>query len=213
MRITVGDYRRYGLKKPNHRLFQRHPTFGTDLLSYLRQGRIRMRPDIAALDGQKVRFTDGSSAEYDTLIYATGFHVSFPFLPVGLVEVKDNIVQVYGHAFPEKVKNLYIIGWAQPRNGFGTILTPAADLYARIIKLQDELEHPIGAILKWMGEKLPADYLVDPGAARREIWISQRMLPYLRWRGNRMAAKEPRARIAPDARFDYEARSAPLVVY
>ena len=213
VRVSVGDYRRYGLKKPDHRLFDRHPTFGTDLLTYLAQGRIAMRPDVSALDGRTVRFADGSCGEFDTIIYATGFHVSFPFLPVGLVEVKDNIVQVYGHAFPEKVKNLYIVGWAQPRNGFGTILTPAANLYARVIKLQDELEHPIGAILKWIGEDLPKGYLVDPGAARREIWRSHWLLPYLRWQGNRMAAKEPRERIAADARFDYEARSAPLVVY
>ena len=213
VRITVGDYRRYGLKKPSHRLFERHPTFGTDLLTYLAQGRIEMRPDVSALEGRTVHFADGSCGEYDTIIYATGFNVSFPFLPVGLIEVKDNIVQVYGHAFPDKVKNLYVVGWAQPRNGFGTILTPAANLYARVIKLQDELEHPIGAILKWMDEDLPASYLVDPGAARREIWRSHYLLPYLRWQGNRMAAKEPRERIAPDARFDYEARSAPLVVY
>ena len=203
VRITIGDYRRYGLRRPSHKLFERHPTFGTDLLSYIRLGRIKVRPDIAALDGRTVCFTDGSRGKYDLVIYATGFKVSFPFLPTGLVEVKDSIVQVYGHAFPDKVKNLYIIGWAQPRNGFGAILTPAANLYARVIKLQDELEHPIGAILKWMGEDLPTSYLVDPAKSRREIWRSQWLLPYLRWQGNRMAVKEPRERIAPDATFEY----------
>ncbi|KAB2850288.1 MAG: hypothetical protein F9K44_05335, partial [Hyphomicrobiaceae bacterium] len=183
------------------------------LLSHIRLGRIKVRPDVAAFEGKTVRFVDGSRGEYDLIIYATGFKVSFPFLPTGLVEVKDRIVQVYGHAFPDKVKNLYIVGWSQPRNGFGTILTPAANLYARVIKLQDELEHPIGAILKWMGEDLPTSYLLDPGKSRREIWRSHLLLPYLRWRGNRMAVKEPRERIAPDACFDYDPRSAPFTVF
>ena len=36
VRISIGDYRQYGLQQPAHKLFERHPAFGTDVLNYLR---------------------------------------------------------------------------------------------------------------------------------------------------------------------------------
>ena len=56
--------------------------------------------------------------------------------------MKNDAAQIYGSAFPANVKNLYIVGSNQPRNGFGNIITPAAALYARLIEMQDEIEHP-----------------------------------------------------------------------
>ena len=206
IRIIIGDYRDYGLPRPNHRLFERHPAFGTDLLNYLRLGRVHPRPDIARWDGRTVHFTDGTSGEYDLIAAATGFYNSFPFLPKGLVAVEnDTVVQVYGGAFPETVKNLYVVGWAQARNGFGALLTPAAALYAELIAMQDEFDHPIGYILKAAGEKLPTTHLVDPVHARRKIWRSWWLLPIFRWRARRLDRTAPRVR--PDVEPDYEFES------
>ena len=108
-------------------------------------------------------------------------------LPDGLIEVKNDAAQIYGSAFPAHVKNLYIVGSNQPRNGFGNLITPAARLYARLIEMQAEFAHPIGAILKWQGEPLPDTNLVDPGAAKREIWLASRTLWVLEWQARRMA--------------------------
>ena len=54
------------------------PAFGTDVLNYLRQGRIKPRPDIARFAGTKVHFTDGSVGEYDVIVAATGFNNQLP---------------------------------------------------------------------------------------------------------------------------------------
>lgn len=197
VRIVIGDYRAYGLKRPDHKLFERHPAYGTDVLNYLRQGRIKPRPDIERFDGTKVRFTDGSVAEYDIVVAATGFYNSFPFLPKGLVPVENDVVHVYGGAFPEAVKNLYIVGWAQPRNGFGSLVTPATRLYAAMIALQDEMELPIGYVLKWRGLKIPKTNLINPAATRRVIWITHHLLPLLKRRSRILAAKSPRPPFDP----------------
>jgi hypothetical protein len=187
IRIVIGDYRSYGLPKPNHKIFERHPTFGTELLNYIRLGRIKPRAEIERYEGPAVRFKDGSTGEYDLVVAATGYHNSFPFLPKGLLQVENEAVQVYGGAFPDKVKNLYIVGWMQPRNGFGSLLTPAADLYARMIRLQNEIEPPLGAVLRELREPLPSSQLVDPGHARRQIWSARHLLWLVRWKGRRMA--------------------------
>ena len=197
VKVFIGDYRAYGLKRPGHKLFERHPAFGTDLLNYLKQGRIKPRPDIARYAGTKVHFTDGSVGEYDLIVAATGFHNSFPFLPKGLVPVENGVVQVYGGAFPDAVKNLYIVGWAQPRNGFGALLTPAARLYAEMIALQDQMEQPIGYVLKWRGLRLPTTNLVNPASVRRMLRFTHYLLPLLRRRARILAEKEPRAPFDP----------------
>ena len=113
--------------------------------------------------------------------------------------VENDIVQVYGGAFPDTVKNLYIVGWAQPRNGFGAIISPAAKLYAEMIALQDEIELPIGYVLKWRGLKVPTTHLVDPGSTRRVIWLAHKVLPLLKRRARILAEKQPRARLRPVA--------------
>lgn len=199
IKVFIGDYRRYGLEKPTHKIFDRHPTFGTDLLNYLAQGRVTPRKEIARLDGKTVHFKDGTSGEFDMIVAATGFKYSFPFLPEGLVKVENDVVQIYGGAFPEGVKNLYIVGASQPRGGFGHVLTPAADLYAQMIKLQDDLAHPIGSILAWMDEKIPNSQFLDPGQTFRQLFVGRRMLWYLKWQGERMAQKVPRTPSLPAA--------------
>ncbi len=197
VRVFIGDYRQYGLQKPNHKLFERHPAFGTEVLNYLRQGRIKPRPDIARFSGTKVHFTDGSVGEFDLIVAATGYNNAIPFLPKSLMPVENDIVQVYGGAFPDTVKNLYIVGWAQPRNGFGAIISPAAKLYAEMIALQDEIELPIGYVLKWRGLKVPTTHLVDPGSTRRVIWLAHKVLPLLKRRARIIAEKQPRAPFDP----------------
>jgi hypothetical protein len=112
-------------------------------------------------------------------------------LPEGLVEIKNGVVQVYGGAFPPGVRGLYIVGWAQARNGFGRLITPVADLYARMIRLQDELEFPLGSIMEQsITQRLPTTHLVDPEKARREVRIAHWLLPLLKLRDRRMARKQ-----------------------
>ena len=189
--ISIGDYRRYGLQKPNHKIFDRHPAFGTDLLSAIRLGRVKPRPAIDHVDGQTVTFVDGTTGTYDMMVAATGFNTSFPFLPDGLVRVKHNVVQVYGGAFPPGVRGLYIVGWAQARNGFGRLITPLSDLYARMIALQDELELPLGTLMESsFTQRLPTTHLVDPEKSRREIRLAHWILPLLKLRDHRMARKQ-----------------------
>ncbi|HVZ06102.1 NAD(P)/FAD-dependent oxidoreductase [Hyphomicrobium sp.] len=191
VKLSIGDYRRYGLAWPNHKLFDRHPAFGTDLLSAIRLGRVKPRPGIDHVDGQTVTFVDGTTGVYDMIIAATGFHASFPFLPEGLVQVKNNVVQVYGGAFPAGIRGLYLVGWAQARNGFGRLITPLSDLYARMIAMQDELEFPIGTLMeRSFTQRLPTTHLVDPEKSRREIRLAHWVLPLLKMRDRRMARKE-----------------------
>lgn len=180
LRVVVGKYENYGLQHPDHKLFEHHPTVSSEILYYLKHGRITPHKDIEKFDRDTVYFVDGTKAQVDMIVCATGFYVSFPFLPENLVPVKNgNIAQLYGGSMLPDHKNLYVFGTQQIRYGVGPLITPAAKLLAKFIKLQDKMELPLGLVLKESGAKLPATHLIDPIAALRQIRIANWMLPLL----------------------------------
>src|SRR5699024_5581517 len=80
LRIAVGTPQSYGLPEPSSGLFQNHPTISDTIHHRLTHGEVVPRPGIERFDGRTVHFTDGSADEVDTLVWATGYRVSIPFL-------------------------------------------------------------------------------------------------------------------------------------
>lgn len=194
IRLVVGRYEDYGLPRPDHKIFEKHPTISTEILHYLKHGRIVPRPDVARFAGRTVHFTDGTQTEFDTIICATGFYVSFPFLPEGMVTVKnDNLAMLYAGCVLPEYKHLYVIGTRQTRYGIGPLLTPGSKLIAKMIQLQNEMELPIGLVMKESGVRLPTTHLVDPIQALRQMRVARYTLPLLLRRERRLRKKVRRA--------------------
>ncbi|RMF69561.1 MAG: NAD(P)/FAD-dependent oxidoreductase [Alphaproteobacteria bacterium] len=213
IRIAVGDYRRYGLPRPDHDLFDHHPTISTEILHYLKHGRITPHPDIARFDGRKVVFVDGSATEVDLVIAATGYYVDFPFLPPEMAPVEGPVVKAYGGLMVPGFRHLYLIGWSQPRYGFGPLLTPAAELVARLIRLQEEIAWPLGDVLRAMGVKPPTSHLADPHHQIRQMRRAMRRLPLVRWYArHRMKGSPPPLprREEPDPDFLHACAQRPV---
>jgi hypothetical protein len=180
LRVVIGKYEDYGLPHPDHKLFEHHPTVSSEILHYLKHGRIKPHRDVKNFAGKTVHFVDGTSAEVDLIVCATGFYVSFPFLPEGLIPVKnDNIAQLYAGSVLPDYKNLYVFGTQQIRYGVGPLITPAAKLLAKMIRLQERMKLPIGLVLKESGARLPTTHLIDPIASLRRIRIADWTLPLL----------------------------------
>src|ERR1700675_4548279 len=133
------------------------------------------------------------------VVCATGYHVSFPFLPRGLVPVKGSTAQLYGGCVLAEYRNLYIVGTSQLRYGFGPVVTPGVDLIARMIAAQDQMELPIGLVMKESGVRLPTTHLVDPHASLRAIRRGKRMLPVLLWKEKQLRKKFAGRSNAPPA--------------
>lgn len=180
--VVVGSYASYGLPEPDHRIFEAHPSVSTEVFHYLKHGRITPRPDVAAVDGRRVRFVDGRAADYDIVVFATGFDVSFPFLEPGMVPVDGKTPQLLGGMLRPEHRHLWIVGAYQPRYGIGPLLTPLGKVIAKWVPLQDELSVPLGRVLADLGVKPPRSHLVDPHGARRQLQLAGRLTPLLRWR-------------------------------
>jgi hypothetical protein len=199
LRVVFGKYEKYGLPKPDHKIFEHHPTINSELLHYVKHGRIRPRPDVARFEGRRVLFVDGSADEFDMIVCATGFHLSFPFLPRGIVPVEGSNALLYGGSMLPDYKNLYIVGTVQVRYGFGPLMTPAATLLCRFIKLQDQMKLPLGLVLKESGQRPPSTHLMDPHKALRQMRLAQYTLPLLLRKERRLRARvKPRLHAAPE---------------
>lgn len=77
-RLPLWSVRRFCTDGWPHRGIDRG--FGT----FLRQGRIDVRPGVRTASERLVTFTDGSSAEVDLIVLATGYRPDMPFLPDGM---------------------------------------------------------------------------------------------------------------------------------
>jgi dimethylaniline monooxygenase (N-oxide forming) len=115
MYLTVGDQRRYGMPRPPHPMWREHATISQELLPYIGHGWIKVKPNVAKLDGSRVSFADGSSEDFDAIIYATGYKTSFPFLDPAIFAVKDNEApQLYRRMLALERPGLYFAGLVQP---------------------------------------------------------------------------------------------------
>jgi amino acid transporter len=77
---AVGDLRQLGLPQPDPMVHSGHPTISDDLLSFLSQGWIQPRGEVAEVLPDGVRFIDGTTEQVDLIIACTGYGVQLPFL-------------------------------------------------------------------------------------------------------------------------------------
>ena len=115
LEIAAGDMTTYGLPKPDHKLFEAHPTVSSELLPRLGHGDITVKPNIERFDGGRtVRFVDGSEEEIDLVVYCTGYKITFPFFDPKVVSARDNRLPLYRRVVSVERPGLYFIGFIQP---------------------------------------------------------------------------------------------------
>ncbi len=132
-RLVTGGMQAYGLPEPSHAILDAHPTVNSDLLDALRHGRVHPFPDIARFEGRTVHFVDGRAERFDTVVAATGYRITFPFLDPGLVDFSEGEVPLYLRVFPPGLRNLYFIGLVQPQGCIWPLAEAQAELVAEVI--------------------------------------------------------------------------------
>lgn len=170
VRILQGKNTRYGLPEPEHDFGFHHPTLNSELFYFIRHGKIKPRPDIQRFDRNKVHFTDGSSAEYDTVVACTGYWIDHPFFDKSFIDYSHGEVPLYLRMLHPEIPNLYFIGLFQP---IGCIW-PGSELQSKIMArelagkwkrpdniqnlAQREVEHPDYRQIKTPRHTITVDY-------------------------------------------------------
>lgn len=126
--LNVGSYANYGLESPKHGPLQQHATMNSELLYFIRHGKVHPRKDIARFEGKTVHFVDDLAEDYDVVIAATGFIISFPFFDKNFIDFSEGDVPLYLRVIHPDHPSLFFIGLVQPLG----CVWPLADLHAKL---------------------------------------------------------------------------------
>ena len=129
LRIRNGSNRDHGLPEPEGPIGSHHPTINEDLFYSIRHGKIRPRPDLERLEGEKVFFKDGTFEEYDDIVACTGYVISHPFFEKNFIDYSNGPVPLWLRMMHPEMDNLYFIGLFQPLG----CIWPGSELQSRIM--------------------------------------------------------------------------------
>jgi dimethylaniline monooxygenase (N-oxide forming) len=205
-----GDPTEFGLPKPDHKIAEAHPTVSSDLLPRIGHGRITVKPNIARLEGDSVRFVDGSVEQIDKIVYCTGYKISFPFFDHDLLDPSgDNRIELYRRVVHPDLPGLSFIGLIQPLGAIMPIAERQSEWIADVIE---------GKVALPGRATMARDIAADQRAMRKRYVASKRHTiqvdywPYLRQldqerQVHRVEAGAPQPASGPDSR-DRELQTA-----
>lgn len=121
LRLVLGDLTRYGLPRPDHRLFESHPLLNSQLVHHLQHGDVTIKPDVTRLDGSRVVFADGSGEDVDLVLYATGYDWAVPYVPERYFRWHDGRPDLYLTAFSREHRNLFGVGYLEINSSAYTV--------------------------------------------------------------------------------------------
>ena len=134
----TGDPVRFGLPKPDYKMYESHPVVNSLVLHHLGHGDIHVKPDIARFDGHTVHFKDGGAQDYDLVLCATGYKLHYPFIDHSLLNWQGMAPQLYLNILSPRFDNLAVMGMIEASGIGWQGRYEQAELMARFFKAQAE---------------------------------------------------------------------------
>ncbi|HET9162262.1 MAG TPA: NAD(P)-binding protein [Solirubrobacterales bacterium] len=160
LKVSVGDMTDYGLPKPDHKLFEAHPTVSSELLPRIGHGDIAVKPNLDRFaGGRAVRFADGSEEQVDLVVYCTGYRIEFPFLAAEVFAARDNRMPLYRRVVSAENAGLYFIGFIQPLGPIMPLAEAQAEWVADLLTSRAalppvaEMRKEIDAYERWLHKR------------------------------------------------------------
>ena len=109
----TGDPVRFGFPKPDYKMYESHPIVNSLILHHIGHGDVKVQPDVDRLDGHTVHFKDGSQADYDLVMAATGYKLHYPFINNALLNWQGMSPQLYLNIFAPRFDRLAVLGMVE----------------------------------------------------------------------------------------------------
>jgi cation diffusion facilitator CzcD-associated flavoprotein CzcO len=140
LRLARGKQENFGVPKPKRPLLSEHPTLSQDLLNLSGRGLVKFKPDIHEFKGKTVIFEDGTEQNFDLIIYATGYKVTFPFLKEHAFDVSEtNDFRLYKKVIHPDYQGLYFLALVQPLGAIMPLAEIQSKWIAKILKGESKL--------------------------------------------------------------------------
>ena len=127
----------YGLPAPDHAIDQAHPIMNSRLLYHIGHGDIAPKPDVERFEGRRVRFVDGSTAEVDLVLFATGYRVALPFLAPEHLDWQGAWPDLFLHVFHRRYDNLFFVGYHNAPSGLGNVTNSVSRCLAAYLRARE----------------------------------------------------------------------------
>jgi cation diffusion facilitator CzcD-associated flavoprotein CzcO len=170
IRMSVGTWEDYpGLPKPTSTtLAEQAPVVNNLLLYWIQHGRVAVVPGLERVDGKTVYFTDGTSQEFDTILWATGFNVTLPFLSSELFQWQDGVpLRLGGATVPVGVEKLYFVGLIAPRGPQPPVYPAQTRVIAQMLRAHEEAGPGGAPVSEWLAASQEPEWRVD---ILRPVW-------------------------------------------
>ncbi|MET0334662.1 MAG: NAD(P)-binding domain-containing protein, partial [Rhizobacter sp.] len=132
----TGDPVRFGLPKPDYKMYESHPVVNSLVLHHMGHGDIGVKADIARFDGPTVHFKDGRAQDYDLVLCATGYRLHYPFIDPALLGWQGMAPQLYLNILSPRFDNLAVLGMIEASGIGWQGRHEQAELVARFFKAQ-----------------------------------------------------------------------------
>ncbi|MEV6525387.1 NAD(P)-binding domain-containing protein [Longispora sp. NPDC051575] len=178
LRLTVGDLTRFGLRKPDHKVYETHPIVNSQLVYYVGHGAITPVHDVKRFNARTVEFEDGTEAEPDLVVLATGYAPRFEFLDPGILGA--NPPRLWLHMFAPRHPTLAVAGLVQPDSGQFPLVHWQTQAIARWLTLRNT--NPERAAQIWAGAADRAEWRWTKAkvSATERHWFEVSHVTYLK---------------------------------
>jgi hypothetical protein len=196
---------------PTHRLLEAIPIVSSDLLAAVRRGDVVVKRAIDRLNGDGVRFLDGSEEPVDDIVYATGYRIGLPFLSSWPLPPNGRELPLYRRIVPPEVQGLFLAGFVDAPGGLLPVVESqgkwiAAALSGRLClppeaQMRRAIERAERRTRLRFPEESPRSTRCDPHAYRRLLdsdlrraWRKVRHQETASPSRNKLNVRPPRAR-------------------
>jgi cation diffusion facilitator CzcD-associated flavoprotein CzcO len=135
-RIAMGDLTRYGLRRPAWLPFtaKRIPIIDVGFIKEVKNGQVKVRPNIARFTRTGVVYEDGQEEAFDVVVAATGFTTGLDQLleVTGVLDAKG--FPRYPQGQPTGCSGLFFMGYVESHRGHLYEANLASRRLAKIVK-------------------------------------------------------------------------------
>lgn len=123
LKLVVGDLSQYGIVRPRagpqHMIVHegRMPILDIGTIAQVKAGRITVRPGVASIEGNIVRFANGAEDAYDAIVCATGYTTGLESIIDGFAAVTDARHRPRSFGAQAVMPGLYLVGFRNPPTG------------------------------------------------------------------------------------------------
>jgi dimethylaniline monooxygenase (N-oxide forming) len=164
---------------PARRLLEGIPIVSSDLFPAIRRGKVMIKPAIDRLMVNGVRFGDGSEEPVDSIVCATGYRISLPFLSSTVALANGREFPLYRRIMPPNQVGLFFAGFVDAPGGLLPVVETQAEWIAAVLAgrlclpAPDQMWRAMKAVERRTRQRFPAEnsfsIRCDPHAYRRML--------------------------------------------